>query len=217
MTSASCSRPAAFQEAYEKFVQTIRPEDAKFFESLTLDDVENTALEIQDSQRKKRSLRNLRRIAPLFEGLRKYGKTIEVLCNQTPYLAFVWVGLVSSWKTAWVFLTSTQAPIGLMLQVRASIFLGRPHMLFSNMPSLVHSWLKTIHPSLTNSSLLMPKLPKCCRDLSNSKWPSKTDLISSISWPWCMQIFLSFTKRRIISFGDDVRYYCMCSMSMITC
>ena len=91
MASTSCGRPVAFQEAYENFVRTIRPEDAALFDGVTLEDVEKTAREVQTSQRKRRSLRNLNRITPLFEGLRKYGKTIEVLCNQTPYLAFVWV------------------------------------------------------------------------------------------------------------------------------
>jgi hypothetical protein len=91
MNSVQFARPAAFQEAYEKFVRSVKPEDAAAFASLTLDDIEQTALDVQDSQRKKRSLRNLIRIAPLFEALRKYGKTIEILCNQTPYLAFVWV------------------------------------------------------------------------------------------------------------------------------
>ena len=98
MTSVRPTRPGAFKEAYDAFIKSIRPDDATFFQGLTLEDIESTALEIQDSQRKKRSLRNLRKIAPLFEAFRKYAKVIDVLCNQTPYLPFVWVsttGLLS--------------------------------------------------------------------------------------------------------------------------
>jgi len=83
--------PSAFQEAYDKFIRSVHPVDAARFENLKIDDIRETALGIEASQAKRRSLRNLRRIEPLLEALGKYGKTIEVLCNQTPYLAFVWV------------------------------------------------------------------------------------------------------------------------------
>ncbi|RFU29393.1 hypothetical protein B7463_g6916, partial [Scytalidium lignicola] len=83
--------PSAFQEAYEKFIRSVRPVDAARFENLTIEDIRETALTIEASQAKRRSLRNLRRIEPLLEALGKYGKTIDVLCNQTPYLAFVWI------------------------------------------------------------------------------------------------------------------------------
>jgi len=84
--------PSAFQEAYEKFIRSLHPVEAARFQNLTIEDIRETALTIEASQAKRRSLRNLRRIEPLLEALRKYGKTIDVLCNQTPYLAFVWVG-----------------------------------------------------------------------------------------------------------------------------
>ena len=83
--------PTPFQEAYEKFISSVKPVDAARFENVTLDDIRETALAIEASQSKRRSLRNLRRLEPLLAALGKYGKTIEVLCNQTPYLAFVWV------------------------------------------------------------------------------------------------------------------------------
>jgi hypothetical protein len=83
----TCGIPGSLR----KLCSDDKTEDAALFDGVTLEDVEKTAREVQTSQRKRRSLRNLNRITPLLEGLRKYGKTIEVLCNQTPYLAFVWV------------------------------------------------------------------------------------------------------------------------------
>jgi hypothetical protein len=83
--------PSAFQEAYDKFIKSIQPVDAGRFKNLTISDIRETAIAIEASQAKRRSLRNLRRIEPLLEALGKYGKTIEVLCKQTPYMAFVWV------------------------------------------------------------------------------------------------------------------------------
>jgi hypothetical protein len=108
--------PSAFQEAYEKFIRSVHPAEAARFENLTIEDIRETARTIETSQGTRRSLRNLRRIEPLLEALGKYGKTLDVLCNQTPYLAFVWVGALSL-QSLWY---ETQTDCGHFLRLQSA-------------------------------------------------------------------------------------------------
>jgi len=85
--------PAAMQtihEAFEELVRTVTPVDAKEFENITLQKVQDAALEIENRLGARRSLRNMRRIMPLFTGLQHYSKSIEVLCNGTPFMPWIW-------------------------------------------------------------------------------------------------------------------------------
>ncbi|RFU24008.1 hypothetical protein B7463_g12335, partial [Scytalidium lignicola] len=86
-------------EAFEKLKRSISEEDAHNFASTELKDVWSAVREIDSKQRKRLSAQNLRRIEPLLRGIEKYTKIIEVLCNGTPYMPYVW------------------APIKLMLEI----------------------------------------------------------------------------------------------------
>lgn len=83
--------PPAFEAAFNRLKQTVTPHDAIRFQSTTLEDVWKSARDIERVQKQRQSLRNLARIKPLLDGLEKYSKTIEVLCNGTPFLPWVWV------------------------------------------------------------------------------------------------------------------------------
>jgi hypothetical protein len=87
------SEPSArtFETAISALKQTISPADAIAFQSTSIEDVWKSAEEIQEGQRKRKSLRNMRRIEPFLKGLEKYSKVIEVVCNGTSYLPWVWV------------------------------------------------------------------------------------------------------------------------------
>jgi hypothetical protein len=78
-------------DAFEKLKRSISEEDAHKFKSTELKDVWTAVREIDSKQRKRLSAQNLRRIEPLLRGIEKYTKVIEVLCNGTPYLPYVWV------------------------------------------------------------------------------------------------------------------------------
>jgi hypothetical protein len=78
-------------DAFEKLERSISEEDAHKFKSTELKDVWAAVREIDSKQRKRLSAQNLRRIEPLLRGIEKYTKVIEVLCNGTPYLPYVWV------------------------------------------------------------------------------------------------------------------------------
>jgi hypothetical protein len=77
--------------SFERLRRSLSDEDAHDFASTELRDVWKAVREIDAAQRKRQSAQNLRRIEPLLKGIEKYAKVIEVLCNGTPYLPYVWV------------------------------------------------------------------------------------------------------------------------------
>ncbi|KAF2458815.1 hypothetical protein BDY21DRAFT_212358 [Lineolata rhizophorae] len=82
-----------FKDAFDKLEGTIRakePNDCKDFKSTTLRDVHDAARKIERELGARQSLRNMRRIQPFLDGLEQYSKAIEVLCNGTDYLPWIW-------------------------------------------------------------------------------------------------------------------------------
>lgn len=88
--------PAAFGAAFDKLKESVSAADAIKFQSTTLEDVWKATREIERTQKQRKSLKNLARIKPLLEALEKYSKSVEVLCNGTPYLPWVWVYFLTS-------------------------------------------------------------------------------------------------------------------------
>jgi hypothetical protein len=78
------------REAFEDLEKVVSPADSRHFESATLEDVQKAALEIENQLAARQSLRNMRRLMPLFSGLGYYAQAIEILCNGTPYLPWLW-------------------------------------------------------------------------------------------------------------------------------
>jgi len=89
-TPVSLRARRIIQDAFEDLEQTVAPQDARQFGGTTLDNVLNAAREIENHLAARRSLRNMRRLVPLFKGMEHYAKTIEVLCIGTPYLSWIW-------------------------------------------------------------------------------------------------------------------------------
>ncbi|KAL6832173.1 hypothetical protein V8C40DRAFT_238034 [Trichoderma camerunense] len=73
--------------------------DSRDFNSTTLRDVHNIAIEIERHLSTRGLLRNMRRLLPLFEGLEHLSKILDRPCNGTPFLPWLW------------------APIGLILRI----------------------------------------------------------------------------------------------------
>ncbi|KUJ09937.1 uncharacterized protein LY89DRAFT_723790 [Mollisia scopiformis] len=99
MTSTDASN--RFVTAIEDLRATLNSHDATAFATTKSEDVWKAAEDIQEAQRQRKSLRNMRRIEPFLKALGGYSKVIEVACNGTPYLPWVW------------------APIKLVLQLAA--------------------------------------------------------------------------------------------------
>lgn len=86
------SPESTINRAFERLRLSIQEEDAHDWDSTAPKDVWAAIREIDASQRRRQSAQNLRRIEPFIRGLEKYAKAIEIICNGTPYLPYVWVG-----------------------------------------------------------------------------------------------------------------------------
>ena len=84
---------SSFETAFNSLKDSVSAKDAAAFQSTTLEEVWKAAEEIQLAQRQRKSLRNVRRVEPFLKCLEKYSKVIEVLCNGTPYLPYIWVSI----------------------------------------------------------------------------------------------------------------------------
>ncbi|RGP69068.1 nacht domain-containing [Fusarium longipes] len=76
--------------AYNELDRTINPGDKRDFPNTTLQNVQDAALKIENQLAARQSLRNMRRLMPLFHGLEHYAKVVDVLCNGTPFLPWIW-------------------------------------------------------------------------------------------------------------------------------
>ncbi|KAI1124794.1 hypothetical protein F5Y10DRAFT_279912 [Nemania abortiva] len=76
--------------AFEELDRTITPADSRDFPDTTLQHVRKIALDIENQLAARQSLCHMSRLGPLFKGLEHYAKVIDVLCNGTPYLAWIW-------------------------------------------------------------------------------------------------------------------------------
>ncbi len=92
MASASTvTPPIAFNTAFERLKEIVSKDDARFFNSTTMEDVWTTARDIERHLESRRSLRGFRRIQPFLAGIEQYSKVVEVICNGTPYMPYIWV------------------------------------------------------------------------------------------------------------------------------
>lgn len=78
------------RQAFEDLEKTISPADSKALADASLENVQKATLDIENQLAARSSLRNMRRLEPFLDGLAYYSKSIEVVCNGTPYLPWLW-------------------------------------------------------------------------------------------------------------------------------
>jgi hypothetical protein len=78
------------QDAFDRFARSVSQDDRRTFQNTELQDVRDEALKIERQLRARRTQRNMARLEPFLLGLEHYSKVIEVLCNGTPYLSWIW-------------------------------------------------------------------------------------------------------------------------------
>lgn len=81
----------ALEKAIDGLKQSITNADVVEFQSTTIEELWIAIRDIEQAQRDRKSICNLTRIQPLLEVLDKYSKVIEVCCNGTPYMPWIWV------------------------------------------------------------------------------------------------------------------------------
>ncbi|KAI9708049.1 MAG: hypothetical protein M1820_004253 [Bogoriella megaspora] len=113
MASSSASvAPLArltFQDAFDRIKETVSDHDARQFQSTTLEDVRRGAIDLEARLGSRRSLQNMRRIKPLLDNLERYSSAVDVLCNGTPFLPWIW--LASGFTQAFELLISAYKEI----------------------------------------------------------------------------------------------------------
>ncbi|KAI1501805.1 hypothetical protein F5X99DRAFT_381098 [Biscogniauxia marginata] len=111
-TRISLVARSVIQDAFKDLEQTISVGDRAYLNNTTLDDVRQAAHNIEDVLAARQSLRNMRRLMPLFTGLEYYSKSIEVLCNGTPFLPWIWAPIKLILKVASGYVEAFEKIIG---------------------------------------------------------------------------------------------------------
>lgn len=79
------------RHAFQDLERTITPADLRTLHSMsTFQQVRTASLEIESQLAAREALRNMRRLTPLLNGLEHYAKVVEILCNGTPFLSWIW-------------------------------------------------------------------------------------------------------------------------------
>ena len=90
---ASQAALAQIEDAFRRLKDSVSPKDAHQFHNTELNDVRDAAKDIEKRLDARGASRGLKRIEPLLKGLDHYSKAVEILCNGTPYLPWIWVRL----------------------------------------------------------------------------------------------------------------------------
>ncbi|CAN9203513.1 unnamed protein product [Alternaria alternata] len=83
-----------FQESFDSFEKTVQRysrTDDREFSNTTLRDVRDAAKEVERQLAARQCMRNMKRLEPFLNGLEAYSKVVEVLCNGTPFLSWIWL------------------------------------------------------------------------------------------------------------------------------
>src|SRR5687767_3411997 len=91
MTMANSNPTDSFTRILDNFKNTLKKEDKDNFKFTTLGDLEKVIGELQKKQHSQRRLQGVIRLKPVLEALSEYGKVVEVFCNSSDIVAFVWV------------------------------------------------------------------------------------------------------------------------------
>lgn len=86
----SAAARQTIKAAFDDLDRTITPADSRDFRATTIKNVRDAALAIETQLAARGSLRNMRRLMPLFRGMEHYSKVMDTLCNGTPYLPWIW-------------------------------------------------------------------------------------------------------------------------------
>jgi len=91
-----------FEDALSDFRKGLSKKELAQFQWVDFKDVEETIRGIERDQKMKKKMQNLARIKPFLEGMRQYGKIIEVFLNTSNIIAYIWVSSQTVAITMWI-------------------------------------------------------------------------------------------------------------------
>ncbi|KAH6613605.1 hypothetical protein B0J18DRAFT_60735 [Chaetomium sp. MPI-SDFR-AT-0129] len=164
----------AIENAFKDLERTISPAESRDFASTTLEDVRRAAFDLERQLAARQSLRNMRRLEPLFQGLHHYSKVIEVLCNGTPYLPWIWAPIKFILKISSDYTQAFDRIIKAYSQIAESLgrfqlleqsFKGKPQLypVFVIFYTDILRFHKAAYKFLTRRSRAMRETLKCWR------------------------------------------------------
>jgi len=90
---ASHADVAAFERVLEKFKGELKKKDKDNFKMTTIEDLQQAIGQLQKKQLTDRRIQNMTRLKRFVEAIEQYGKVVEIFCNSSEFVAFVWVSL----------------------------------------------------------------------------------------------------------------------------
>ncbi|KAK5626670.1 hypothetical protein RRF57_002385 [Xylaria bambusicola] len=80
------------QRACDRFRSELSSEDANLIITTSkFDEVKTAVLQVEQQLAARQELRNFDRLAPFLDAIETYSKALDVACNGTPYLPWIWV------------------------------------------------------------------------------------------------------------------------------
>jgi len=91
-----------FEDALSDFRKGLSKKEIVQFQWVDFKDVEETIRGIEHDQKMKKKMQNLARIKPFLEGMKQYGKIIEVFLNTSNIIAYIWVSSQTVAIMVWI-------------------------------------------------------------------------------------------------------------------
>ncbi|KAJ5426653.1 hypothetical protein N7465_001723 [Penicillium sp. CMV-2018d] len=127
-----------FERSLEAFKKDLNKKDRDNFKFSTLEDLEQCLTQLQVKHRSQRRMQNLNRLKPFLEAMNQFGKVVEVFCNSSEIVPFLWgpvkflLLIADTFENAFSELLDTYEYIGenlpLLLQYQ-ELFRTNPHMI----------------------------------------------------------------------------------------
>ena len=91
-----------FEDALSDFKKGLSRRELAQFQLVDFKDVEETIRDIEHNQKMKKKMQNIARIKPFLDGMRQYGKIIEVFLNTSSIMTYIWVSSQTVAITIWI-------------------------------------------------------------------------------------------------------------------
>lgn len=75
----------------ERFRSELDAEDDRLIRATSLNDVRATIAQTETQLASRQGLRNFDRLSPYINAAERYGKVLEVFCNSSPMVSYIWV------------------------------------------------------------------------------------------------------------------------------
>lgn len=79
------------ERACQRFRDELTPKEDYEIRTTSWQDVQHAIVDIERQLAARQCLRNLDRISPYLKAVEGYGTVVEIFCNSSPFVPFVWV------------------------------------------------------------------------------------------------------------------------------